>query len=286
MSRALAVGLALLASQAAVAQTPTLTAREARSMETAQLAARVLGMAGAGMAEARVHSGAQMFDSDRLRAVKFAGRPRSSGWPDLCEVGITQVRFAPSRQGASQIDPPSLAAGPTTGVRWSILPQRRTSSTDDVSRWFEEDHARCAALGPALPREDRPTRFFDAYFVSQRELTSQEMSFVVDLLRRVDASGGVLADRFACGKTDAEFCRTRKAAISRLGVLQPARINVKACEGEQRTLLCIEATYGPIPGSAPTGEYDELTIRTDAPNFWAMDCKITSVELKKRGWIV
>ena len=286
MSRALAAGLALLAGQAAIAQAPTLTAREAGSMSTAQLAARVLGMAGTGMAEVRIHSGPQMFDSDRLRAIEFAGRPSSGGWPGLCEAAVTQVRFVPSGQGVLGTDPPSMATGPTTGARWSILPDSGARSSDDALQWMEADQARCAALDPALAREGGSTRFFDAYFISQRELTSQEMSFVVDLLRRVDASGGLPPGRFACGGSDAEFCKARKAAVTSLGVLRPARINVEACEGEARTLLCVEANYGPIPGSAPTGEYQELTIRTDAPNFWATDCKITGVELTKRGWIV
>lgn len=237
------------------------TREEALTRPPQELARRLLGASGSLVKEVQ----RPVADNPGpLSQLRFAGPPRSAGFPGLCEADTFLVALKPAPVANGSPPNATVVADLVAGKLFKIVgdPARRAGSRD--WRLLER---RCAASGPVLsslapgaPREG----FFGGNFNSHR-LEAADAHFAA---RALDQAIKTASPAPVCKEDPAEpaagFCVKPRAVLERLGPDQVKHVDVRTCPDVPAT-KCVEVTFD--RGSARgTNEARHLavSIATDA----------------------
>ena len=261
------------------ASTPdTMTLAEARRLPPQQLAARLLGAAGASgdYVEAKVFGdGGIMIRAPGLNAVELYKRPTASGNSGLCQVEGVYVEFSSSRNDTLG-DPPHHVTDFWKLTRFAML-----KPSGDISRngGTREEERACAALAPVAGRID-PT------FFSIASDDANDAHFAMRALVKAQATAASIRGALSCDADtdDKAICDDPAAAIAGIPIRRIHYLKVERCPDPAR--WCVHAIWEKSSnGKDP--RMVELDIQTDAIKVdWATDFNVVAVKITSGVWIV
>lgn len=268
---AVALALAPCAASASPSDRNEMTLAEARKLSPQQLAARLLGAAGAAenFAEAKVSGdGGLMFHRPGLNDIDLYRRPTSAGFVGLCQVESVHISFSTSRYDTPG-DPPHRVTDFWKSTAFAMLAP--TDKRIDSGDWNREKRD-CARLAPVAGRSD-------PMFFAVAGDKPADAYFAMRAVAKAQLAAGALGQKLGCqiSVPDWGVCKDAPATLKGIPIGRIHYVAVARCDDGGG--WCVAANWMKSIGGNEFQEV-QLTIRTDAARVDPpADFKVVAVDI-------
>jgi hypothetical protein len=212
---------------------------QASRLTAEALARRLLGGSGRSMHElGRPHFSNGPFYGPGLRSLTFASRPRSAGYPGLCEADVIAVDLEPERAENIDRDTPSRVKGKRSYRLYKVA--------GDPNQAAGRLESRCRHAGPVLAGSADAVEFFSVIGDSdgpERAAASLAARAVDLAIRGARAPAGT---KIACTEDEAlpeePLCGNPERLLASLSPANLLGVEVEECEDAPKH-LCVTADF-------------------------------------------
>ncbi|MEA3039647.1 MAG: hypothetical protein QOE79_2160 [Sphingomonadales bacterium] len=257
---------------------------EARRLSTKDLARVVFGLAGGNYVESKVgwNTG---WPVSGVFSVEFATRPKSAGFPGLCEAEYLNVEFRPSSRNKRAEGDRATFSGYSQSKRFGILPTRAAAAMGgDVP---DSQDRQCEALRPILGR-DQPN-FFGGSWMEGPDFRAVDAAFATQAFLQAQASARDLPPLDCKGEPDRpddDLCRDSMSVLTSFPAQHIGSFGLDRCPNAPAH-FCVTARAARTPSGGLEGHDLIFTIVTDATSIDPpKPFHVTAVAIRGEHWAV